>query len=332
MRKYGIAALLEANHHNIRYLTALKGFAYPMCRYVLFFAEHDAVMYEHDGYYHQMPDQCPWIKEWRPARSWLTGAPGPAACMHLTIESEEGGRLIARDLDSVNGLHLRADNKRVATLDLHSGTQFRIGRTLMRYCNVEHPLAPTILDRENGESRLASPYALAGAGMLLLLVLCLESYLSTIERVTFAKIVSEPLTTVSMLLTWCGVWALASRIVVSRFHFSPHAVIACGAILSFFALSTVSEWTEFLFPFIPALWIAGLFGAGLILAALVYGHLRFASTMRRRSRLLAALAISAAVVGVSFISDYAGRSKFSNVMLVSFHCVLTMLSYENFQE
>jgi len=76
MRKHGIATLLEANHQNIRYLTALKGFAYPMCRYALFFAEHDAVMYEHDGYYHQMPDQCPWIKEWRPARSWLTGAPG----------------------------------------------------------------------------------------------------------------------------------------------------------------------------------------------------------------------------------------------------------------
>ena len=80
MRKYGIAAILEANHQNIRYLTALKGFAYPMCRYVLFFAEHDPVMYEHDGYYHQMPDQCPWIKEWRPARSWLTGSPGPEAC------------------------------------------------------------------------------------------------------------------------------------------------------------------------------------------------------------------------------------------------------------
>ena len=75
MRKYGIAAILEANHQNIRYLTALKGFAYPMCRYVLFFAEHDPVMYEHDGYYHQMPDQCPWIKEWRPARSC------PATCL-----------------------------------------------------------------------------------------------------------------------------------------------------------------------------------------------------------------------------------------------------------
>jgi Xaa-Pro aminopeptidase len=80
MRKYGIATILEANHQNIRYLTALKGFAYPMVRYVLFFADQEPVMFEHDGYYHQMPDQCPWIKEWRPARSWLTGSPGPEAC------------------------------------------------------------------------------------------------------------------------------------------------------------------------------------------------------------------------------------------------------------
>ena len=32
MKKHGVAALLEANHHNIRYLTALRGFTYPMCR------------------------------------------------------------------------------------------------------------------------------------------------------------------------------------------------------------------------------------------------------------------------------------------------------------
>jgi len=80
MRKNGIAVLLEANAQNIRYLTGLRGFNYPMCRYVLFFVEYEPVMYEHDGYYHQMPDQAPWIKEWRPARSWLTGAPGLEAC------------------------------------------------------------------------------------------------------------------------------------------------------------------------------------------------------------------------------------------------------------
>lgn len=76
MLKHGIPAVLEAVPINIRYLTGLRGFHYPMCRFVLFFTEHDPVMYEHDGWYHQMPDQAPWIKEWRPARCWLTGAPG----------------------------------------------------------------------------------------------------------------------------------------------------------------------------------------------------------------------------------------------------------------
>src|SRR3970040_343234 len=93
MRRHGLAAILEATNHNIRYLTGLKGFAYPMCRYVLFFAEHDPVMYEHNGYYHMMPDQAPWIKEWRPARSWLTGACGLEA-------SQDEARQFAADIKS----------------------------------------------------------------------------------------------------------------------------------------------------------------------------------------------------------------------------------------
>ena len=67
---------------------------------------------------------------------------------------------------------------------------------------------------------------------------------------------------------------VVGRIVVSRFHFAPHATIASGAIVAFMALSAVSEWTEFFFPTVPALWLAGLFGSGLILAGLVYYHLR----------------------------------------------------------
>ncbi|MBI2986691.1 MAG: aminopeptidase P family protein [Deltaproteobacteria bacterium] len=97
MRKNGIPALLEASHANIRYLTGLKGFAYPMCRYVLFFAEHEPVMYEHNGYYHQMPDQAPWIKEWRPARCWLTGAPGLEASQD---EAKEFAAGIRRELEA----------------------------------------------------------------------------------------------------------------------------------------------------------------------------------------------------------------------------------------
>jgi len=91
MRRHGVPALLEAGPINIRYLTGLTGFNYPMVRYVLFFAEDDPIMFEHDGWYHQMPDQAPWIKHWRPARAWLGGSCGPEA-------SQEEAKVFAAEI------------------------------------------------------------------------------------------------------------------------------------------------------------------------------------------------------------------------------------------
>jgi hypothetical protein len=239
----------------------------------------------------------------------------PYVCpAHVAIAPDEQGRLIVADLESVNGLRESAWEKPVASLEIRSGSQFRIGHTQLRYCGVDHSAAPTLVDRDSRRLWLNSPYTAVIVGVAVFLLLCLDAYLTIIERVTFAAIVSEPLSTFAMLLLWSGLWALASRVIVSRFHFPQHATIACGAIIGFFLLSFFAEWFEFLFPSVPTLWIAGLFGSGLIIGALVYGHLKFASTMQRHSRLWAALLVSAVVVGVSAISDYAGRSKFSNAM------------------
>ncbi|MBI2918888.1 MAG: aminopeptidase P family protein [Chloroflexi bacterium] len=93
MRKHGLAVMLEAGPTNIRYLTATKGYDNPQVRYVLFFAEGDPVMFEHDGWFHQMPDQAPWIKDWRIARAWLSGAPGPDA-------SQEEAKVFAAEIVS----------------------------------------------------------------------------------------------------------------------------------------------------------------------------------------------------------------------------------------
>jgi hypothetical protein len=239
----------------------------------------------------------------------------PYVCpAHLLIAPDEQGRLIARDLNTVNGLRSDAREKPVSSLEIHSGSLFRIGHTQLRYCSFDHPIAPTLVDRESGRLWLNSPYTAIIAGVAVFLLLCLDEYLTTVERATFAAIVTQPLTIFTMVLFWSGLWALTSRVVLSRFHFRQHATIACGAIAGFFLLSFSAEWLEFLFPSLPVLWIAGFFGSGAIVAALVFGHLKFASTMRRYSRLWAALAVSAAIVGVSAISDYANRSKFSNVM------------------
>jgi hypothetical protein len=239
----------------------------------------------------------------------------PFVCpRHLKISQDEQGRLLASDLESVNGVYPALGNERVAQLELQSGSPFRIGHTLLRYVSVDHLLAPTLIDGAVKVSPLASPYAAVILGAVLVLLLCLDAYLSSVERVTVAKVIGETWVTVSMLATWAGMWALASRIVVSRFNFARHVTIACLALLTISALGVVAEWSEFFLPWIPMLWIAGVFGYGLVLAGLVYGHLGSASLLRRRSRLWSAAAVSLVVVGTSAISDFAARSKFSTIM------------------
>jgi hypothetical protein len=239
----------------------------------------------------------------------------PFVCpLHLKIAQHEQGRLLASDLDSVNGSYPAAGKESVTQWELQSGSQFRIGHTVLRYVSVDHPPAPTLVDGAVKMSLLASPYAAVISAVVLVLLLCLDGYLSSFERVTAAQIISEPWVTVSMLATWAGMWALASRLVVSRFNFAQHVTIACIALLTISGLGVVAEWTEFFLPRIPMLWIAGVFGYGLVLAGLVYGHLGAASALRRRSRLWAAAAGSLVVVSSSAISDFAARSKFSTIM------------------
>jgi len=240
----------------------------------------------------------------------------PYVCpMHLTLTSDEQGRLLARDLNSVNGLRDGASGERVPSLEVRSGTLLRIGHTLLRYCSVDHPLEPTAVDRNDKGSRLvASPYGAAAAGALTLAVLCLESFLGSIERVTALNILSEPLAIVATMLGWAGLWALASRLMLGRFHFAPHALVVFTAFLVMSVLTIVAEWSEFFFPALPILLFAAVLSYGLVLAGLVYGHLSFASALRVRTRLWTALALSLAVVGMNGISYVAARGKFSNVM------------------
>jgi Xaa-Pro aminopeptidase len=66
LKQAGIPAMLVAGMSNIRYLTSFFSSEFqPYLSYVLFFAEHDPVMFAHAGSYHQMQDQAPWIKHWR---------------------------------------------------------------------------------------------------------------------------------------------------------------------------------------------------------------------------------------------------------------------------
>ncbi len=82
MNKVGIANMLVTGAGNVRYLTSYIWMEFqPDLSYTLFFGDHPdgCIVYAHAGAHQQMPDQVPWVKEWRPARAWLSGTPGAAA-------------------------------------------------------------------------------------------------------------------------------------------------------------------------------------------------------------------------------------------------------------
>ena len=80
LKREGIPVVLVTYEPNVRYLTGFSWAEFmSYLSYALFFVEHDPVIFAHAGSYQQMPDQMPWIKEWRIGRSWLAEIAGPAA-------------------------------------------------------------------------------------------------------------------------------------------------------------------------------------------------------------------------------------------------------------
>jgi pSer/pThr/pTyr-binding forkhead associated (FHA) protein len=233
---------------------------------------------------------------------------------HLTVVVADGGRLRADDLNSVNGLRACPGGKRVASLPLVSGAPFQIGHTILRYCEVGEPVAPATVDPRERAPRMASWFLGPASLLMLLSVLLLEHYFESYERFSLARSMSEAFTTLSIVFTWAGLWSLLSRVVVSRFYYAEHFALACGAIVISLLFNITAEWTEFLFPSIPGLWVASVFGSGALLAGLVFGHLGWASSLLRRSRLWAGLGVSAAVIGAGVIAEYAGRDTFNTAM------------------
>lgn len=239
----------------------------------------------------------------------------PYVCpTHAVIDRDEQGVIRVRDLGSVNGLYEGNGRKRVDSFVLTSGDRFRIGHTAIRYCEVVQAVAPTLYDRAERWQFLASPVTALGCGVLFFLAAVMDNWLGSIERVGVADLIGEPLLTLVSVGAWAGLWSLVSRLVSARFHFLAHFSIASLAMLAFSSLTQAAEWSEFLWPALPILWSAGIFGVAVILAIQFFGHLRYASTLKIRLRLYAALAVVVLVVGLSLVFDRANRNKFSTVM------------------
>ncbi|MEW6663633.1 MAG: M24 family metallopeptidase [Thermodesulfobacteriota bacterium] len=113
MKNSSVAVLLLQREDNIRYATGLPGDAFqPGLRYVLFFHDHEPVVWEHAGR-QELREEWPWVKpeNWRLPRCWLGGVCGPEA-------TQETAKLFASEiLQELKAKGLSGEKMGVTALD-----------------------------------------------------------------------------------------------------------------------------------------------------------------------------------------------------------------------
>lgn len=215
---------------------------------------------------------------------------------HVQIVEDDQGRLAAVDLDSTNGLFVAGTSERVSRVVLSDDTDLRIGRMRIRVRTPQSAIAPVWKEEESGATRERFGTPLAGVAALgvTLLVLSLNKYLSSYERVSVSTLTAEVMPILILVAIWAGIWSFASRVIAHEFRFILHWLVACAATAGLLVLVEGEEYHSFFFNggFLEILLNVSMWmiWTGLLL----YGHLRLVS--QRSRRFVAGWAVGLAIV------------------------------------
>ncbi|HJU89304.1 MAG TPA: FHA domain-containing protein [Gemmatimonadaceae bacterium] len=233
----------------------------------------------------------------------------------LLLDGERA--LIVEDAGSVNGVQPihGSTSGRQAQLSVLPGGTFRLGRTTLRIAEAGQSVPPALIDRADDAAWLPKLLT-AGSSVAILVVafvlLAVQTYLASFERIGFAKVVSESLPALLLFALWAGGWALASRIVSHRFNFLSHIAVVAAVFTTGVMMDSLIEWLIFLFPGTELLDVLQAFLFVLLTAVLLYGHLSFVSPLAPARRWGAALGVTATIFAIGGFIAMAEDDDFSS--------------------
>ena len=188
---------------------------------------------------------------------------------HICILRDEGGRLVAEDLGSLNGLYLGHGSERQRRIALDGDRPIRIGRTYLRIRAAGHDVAP---DRIAKPQALRWPAALALAGAALGLEL-LSLWLGETGEFEASRYLLPILGGALVILGWTAFWSVLARSFSREAGFERNLLIALAGVLAallYLQLVAVAAYA-FSWPAVGAYSYVGLLA---MLAAVCFVHLR----------------------------------------------------------
>jgi hypothetical protein len=241
---------------------------------------------------------------------------------HLRLSVEDEGAIVVEDLNTVNGTRLTKSGERIEQHRIPAGGEavIRIGQTVLRLRGSDFPVGPATSSRSllGPFRRYIENAAIASAVFVTGFCITVLAFAQEIYK----KVFWYDLTPISLVLLvafalWIGFWSFVNRLVAHSFRFMAHLAISGIASVLFLLLVTAKDYVEFLFSAPLAAKVVGSAGFAVIFSLLLYSHLSVMTGSSGRKRMLASALISAGIVGIVLLTQYAYRREFSNELRFS---------------
>ena len=233
---------------------------------------------------------------------------------HARVEPQPDGTWVLVDLGSVNGLGVGRD-ERVTRVGLRPGAAVTVGRTMLRVQDAGAPLPPALrLPRAGTAGRsLAHASLPVRLGVLAIapLVVASDGWLEATARGAGTEIFGTVLAFGVLVLLWAGVWALAARVVLGRFHFVAHAAIGAAAVAVLTVLGELHGLLAFLAPAMPGASQLTTATALAAVAVVVPLHLQVATHLGTAARWRVGAIAAGIVLALLLVSHAVATDEFS---------------------
>jgi hypothetical protein len=241
---------------------------------------------------------------------------------HLRLSVDGEGAMVVEDLNTVNGTRLSKSRERIEQYRIPVGGEalIRIGQTVLRLRGDDFAVGPAASSRTLFEpfGRYIENSAIASV----VFVIGFSINILTFAQGIYKKVIWSDLTGMSLVLLivfalWTGFWSFLNRLVAHSFRFMTHLAISGIASVIFLLLITAKDYVEFLFSAPLAAKVVGAVGFAVIFSLLLYSHLSLITGSSGRKRMLASVLISAGIIGIVLLTQYAYRKEFSNELRFS---------------
>lgn len=197
---------------------------------------------------------------------------------HLRIYPRDSD-LYIEDTDSLNGIVLVDKKERVKSFKAETGLRFKVGRTLMRFCGKDFPVADTLKDRTSislynyMENPIVSIFLTIAAAAYI----GLDIYIGITDKNDEIKMVGGFIFAVVLTSVWSTIWSFASRIVLHRWNFIIHCGTASLGLLLMSITGDLISYSSFALELDQYSWPVNIAAFSILSAFLIYSHLRLVS-------------------------------------------------------